>query len=480
MREDNHISEKERKQIINQRKNIAKQARKYHKEQLKNEKKSISESKRPSASKIADAVNSRPNKRPLNLSREEQFRIESEQRIKNLRPKDYSDGYYIDEFGEKKRQEVRAKVIKQQEAEIIKKRKKPLSAKNLRFRRILVYSSICAVVIVIGLILSLTVLFKTEKIFVEGDKYYYEEQIIDFCGVKLQQNIFISAIASTPEKAEEYLPFVEEAKVSFSVPDTITIKIKNAVPTYVIRNGEGYLLISSKGRILDNISQNVDNLPELACEELKSTKIGDYVSFSDKNVTEILEEVSKCLVENEIENIRDFDVTDTANITLNYDNRIKINIGLPEDINYKIRTAITIINEKLDPNNTGAVKGTLDVSACNTTKMSHYKPDKEPSATVPKATTPTDSTVADDTSDYYNDSYDDGLNNNDGSYDSSLDSGEDSNYDDSYYDDGSDTYNDDSQIYYYDSSDDSSTDGQDYYDDSTDYTEANEDGAFLY
>ena len=50
-------------------------------------------------------------------------------------------------------------------------------------------------------------------------------------------------------------------------------------------------------------------------------------------------------------------------------------MGLSNDIDYKIKTAMAIINEKLDPNNTESVTGTLDVSTCNTNKMSHYIPD---------------------------------------------------------------------------------------------------------
>ena len=198
--------------------------------------------------------------------------------------------------------------------------------------------------LVIGVVLSLTVLFKTEKIEVEGDKYYYEDQIIAFSGVELQQNIIVGAFSSTPENISANLPYVEKAEISFSIPDTITIKITDAVPSYVIKNGDKYLLISSA-----------------------------------------------------------FDVTDTANITLEYDKRITINIGLPEDIDYKIRTAMMIINEKLDPNNTGTIAGKLDVSSCNTTKVSRYKPaETAPPTTVPATTAPADYS---DGNQYYDDSY---------------------------------------------------------------------------
>lgn len=395
------ISSKDRKQLAKQRKSAAKQAQKFHKEQEKKAKKSSSASSKRSSSKIEQAFNSRKPVKFENISREEKFRRESDKKIRNLKPQDFEDGYYIDEYSERIKQERRAKQIHEQESEVIHRINKPLTAKQIRIRRIMISVSILLIVLVIGAILSLTVLFKTEKIVVEGDDYYYDEQIIAFSNVKLQQNIFIASLGSTPEEICENLPYVEEAKVSFSIPDTVTIKITDAVPSYVIKSGNDYLLVSSKGRILDSATENTDRLPELTCGELKSTEIGQYVSFSDESIPDILQDVSESIRANKVENITGFDVTDPANITLNYDNRITINLGLPEDIDYKLRTAMAIINDKLDPNNTGTVTGTLDVSTCNTNKVSRYKPFEEttvPSTTVPETTAPAydDGTWTDD------------------------------------------------------------------------------------
>lgn len=309
---------------------------------------------------------------------------ESEEKIRNLRPHDFSDGYYIDEYGARQKQQRRAKEIHAQETEVIHRLKKPLTQKQIRLRRAAGYSAIFAVVLIVGLILSLTVLFKTEKIEVEGDEYYFDDQIIAFSGVQYQQNIFVEALSADAENIVKNLPYVEKAEISFSVPDTIIIKITNAVPSYVIENGNEYLIISASGRILDSASDNKDKLPLLKCEKLKSTKIGEYVSFSDDNIPEILKSVTDSLEANDVKKITAFDVTDTANIMLVYDDRITINLGLPEDIDYKIRTAVTIIENNLDPNKTGTVEGVLDVSSCNTNKISRFKPaDAEQATTRP-------------------------------------------------------------------------------------------------
>lgn len=403
MSEERLNSAKERFESEKSRKERVKQAQNYHKQQKKkaekikkdkNSSKSSTEKKKRNTSKgnKNNRIAKNNSGKFENISREEKFKRESDERIRNLKPHDFEDGYYIDEYGARQKQKRRAEEIREQESEVIRRNKKPLTHKQVKRRHILVSVGIIFAVIIIGIILSLTVLFRTERIEIEGDEYYYDDQIIAFSNVSLQQNIFIAALNGTPEKISENLPYVERAEIVFSIPDTVTIKITDAVPSYVVKDGNNFLLISSKGRILDSLTENSDNLPELVSGDLKSKNIGDYVSFEDDSVPEILDKVATSLKSEDVNKITSFDITDTTNINLSYDGRIKIVLGLPNDIDYKIKTAMTIINEKLDPNNTGTVAGTLDVSTCSTNKMSHYMPapteatSATESSTAPSAT----------------------------------------------------------------------------------------------
>lgn len=422
------LSAEERRKIQKQRKQAAKEAQKYHKSKEKAAKSSSGQKKKSSANKQNDAKNrdeiKKPNtvpskkktsaqkskstkseKKPekkshsqieqkLNeqmkkqrddLSKEERYIRKSEKKIKNLKPKAYDDGFYIDEFGERQKQQKVAQNIREQENEKVKRLKKPMTSSQIKKRRIMASVITCGVVLVIGIILSLTVLFKTEKIEIEGDSFYSEEQILSFANVALQSNIFVGKMTATPDKIAEKLPYVESAKVDFVIPDTIKITIQDAVPSYVIVNDGKFLLISSKGRILDVMTDNSSNYPVLSSSALQTTTIGDYVSYSDENVPVILEEISDSLSKHEFKGITGIDVTNTANIKLVYDNRIAVIIGLPEDIDYKIRTAMAIITEKLDPNKTGAIYGTLDVSSCSTNKTSRFNPNE----TIAVTTAPT-------------------------------------------------------------------------------------------
>ncbi len=292
------MDSKDKKQLAKKRKEAAKQAQKFHREQDKQEKQNKKASQKilkansaaskkgeDVTSKIKEAVSARRDKRQAerrsNLSREEKFRRDGKEKIRNLRPQDHEDGYYVDEYAEKQRQERRAKVIRRQEREVIRRNKKPLSRRQVRFKHILLSATIVLGVLLVGVVLCFTVLFKTEKIEVEGDSYYDRQQIIDFCNVAEQQNIFIGTWNSTPEEVVKNLPYVEKADVSFSIPDTIKITVKNAVPTYAIQDGEGYLTVSSKGRILDTTPVITEDLVELKCGEIKDKTKGNYIDFGD-------------------------------------------------------------------------------------------------------------------------------------------------------------------------------------------------------
>ena len=83
-------------------------------------------------------------------------------------------------------------------------------------------------------------------------------------------------------------------------------------------------------------------------EVLFSNKeVGSYIEFEDKAIPDILETVANSLKNNGLDNITAFDVTDPSSIKINYAGRIVINIGVAEDIDYKIKTAFTILRKSL-------------------------------------------------------------------------------------------------------------------------------------
>ena len=295
------------------------------------------------------------------------IKAETNKRVRNMSPKDYADGYYVDEV------EIRKAQAKEQRQKRQKQRKKQLTPRQIKIRRNLTYIAILTVIMVVGITLSLTVLFKTENIEVIGNKLYEDSTIIELAEVSQGNNIFVATMFGNRDAVEDKLPYVKDAKISFKIPNTLVIDVEHEKPYYCLKsNGECYL-INEKGRILEKVDKSPKKLMTVTANGLKKRKIGGYVSYKSKDITNAVKEISDSLKKWKYTGVTAIDVAKMSQISIVYDNRILIKIGLPQDIDYKIRTAFTIINKKLEPEQKGKIKGILNVSECNNTKKSYFK-----------------------------------------------------------------------------------------------------------
>jgi len=294
------------------------------------------------------------------------IKAETNKRVRNMKPTDYADGYYIDEV------QVRKEQAKQQRKNRQKKLKKPLTPKQRKARRIFGYVAICTSIITIGVILSLTVLFKSEEVIVQGNQLYEESTILQLAEVNQGDNIFVATLFGNRDAVVDKLPYVKDAKISFQIPDKIIIKITHDEPYYALKSDGVVYLINENGRVLEKTDKVKKGLMTVTADSLQKAEVGDYVSYKRSNITKAVQDISDCLQKHNYKGVTAINVKKMSQISITYDDRILIKIGLPEDIDYKIRTAFTIITKKLDPNNTGQIKGVLNVSECNDTKKSYF------------------------------------------------------------------------------------------------------------
>lgn len=298
--------------------------------------------------------------------------------------------------GAKIKKKTKDRKNRSQRPEKPERERKPMSPARRKLIRILSYTAIITVVLIVGVVLSLTVLFKTQVFEVTGTEHYDRNAIAAATGINSGQNIFIAPKHLAERRIKKEFPYIEEAHVGFRIPDTITIDVEEAVEGYLLKQTDtDYLVISTKGRILNKVNNAADyNLPTFIGPNPTSGEIGDYVKYEDDKVVSMIESITQTFADNGYTGITEIDATNMAVITFTYENRIKVKLGFPEDLSYKIRTAMTIISENLDKNG-ASVTGVLDVSRCNTTKRSYFNegsinptvaPTQDPSAPTEEAT----------------------------------------------------------------------------------------------
>ena len=166
-------------------------------------------------------------------------------------------------------------------------------------------AGIVAVILVIGIVLSVTVLFKCEKIIVEGTTRYSNEDIINVSNIKYGENIFLANKSSAKKRIEEAYPYIENAKIGFSVPDTITIKVTEAVPEYYIQDGTRFYMISKNSKILEQVVKREFEIPNIVGCRLRSPKVGEKTDIENDKVMTVIKEIAASIDKNRVIGIKE-------------------------------------------------------------------------------------------------------------------------------------------------------------------------------
>ena len=94
------------------------------------------------------------------------------------------------------------------------------------------------------------------------------------------------------------------------------------------------------------------------------------MKYADKSLEKKLSEFAEKMNSNGLSKISEINFNKGSLFFVNYDNRIKINFGFYENMDYKIKTASKIINNKLG----AAESGTLDLSDVPKENRSYFTP----------------------------------------------------------------------------------------------------------
>lgn len=297
----------------------------------------------------------------------------------------------------------------------VKKRKKPMSPFRRKVRRIMVYILIVLGFLLAGLILSLTVLFKTEKIDVKiEDNFYSAQEIISASGLHYQDNIFMSDKSGAEKKLLEKFPYIKDVKIKAIIPDTININVEISKEAFAVRTDNLIYIANENSKVLNVIATADEvSVPIIEGVKVKTAKTGEILDFESEMVKDSLTEMFTFAEEKGYTKITKVDLeshksvtgTDTIEIRYVYDDRIVVYMGIPENISYKMQTAQTIITEKLDVN--GAVlTGELDVSQCYDSKKSYFNQySLIPDAVITEPSTDPTATTEAVEDEYYEDVY---------------------------------------------------------------------------
>lgn len=219
-------------------------------------------------------------------------------------------------------------------------------------------------VAVIFVILVFNVFFNIQNVDVEGSTNYTAEEIFKASGITVGDNMLREDIAKCSENITSTLIYIESAEVKKLYPSTIKITVEASVPFANVQTASGYFLISRGGKILETLTNPKSGIMTITGSEADITLLpGERFASIDEDKNEDIYALLDAFSEHEIENVTYIDITDTANVSFEYDSRIIVELGVVSDLDYKLNFITQILHDQLGTGVFGTLRLLPDNSA---------------------------------------------------------------------------------------------------------------------
>ncbi|WP_277250915.1 cell division protein FtsQ/DivIB [Peptoniphilus vaginalis] len=194
--------------------------------------------------------------------------------------------------------------------------------------------------------------FDVTSITIEGNKNVSSAKIKKVTDLHKGSKFFVVSKKYRIKKLKK-VPYIEDAKISYSLRGRVKIKVKERLPYYQI-DANDYLLVDDNFRILENSDKKRDNLVNLSGFNVENPQAGNYILTNKED-----QEKRNLLLELRNDeyslrgNIRDIELLDSISTFTTVDG-IKIEFGSYSNIEYKLKM-LSLILKDISTTNKNAV-----------------------------------------------------------------------------------------------------------------------------
>lgn len=212
--------------------------------------------------------------------------------------------------------------------------------------------------VVVALVMCMSLFFRVDTILVAGAEVYSPWEIREASGIEEGDSLLGMSRGGVAGRIKSKLPYVDEVKVTISMPGTVQIDITELDVAYAIEASDGsWWLVSAEGRVIENVGAGdalgytrvlgvqieapaVNGTAQAAQQPEESTEDDGWNTAGEVSAAERLKvalSMLECLEDNGIiGDILSVDVSSTGSLTMNYEDRITVILGDSEQLSYKI------------------------------------------------------------------------------------------------------------------------------------------------
>ncbi len=233
------------------------------------------------------------------------------------------------------------------------KRKKQVE----RNRKILGISVAALLAVVLAFFLLFRVAFKIKTITVTGKTSYEETQIINASGASKGDSLLGLKEEKAVNSIKKNLPYISSVTIKKKLPSTLIIEAKETKPFMAVDTTSGTAMVDKKGKVLEFASTDKfkGKITKLEAGTSFNAELGETIfetNTSEKlkkeqiDKAKALKTVFDAINASGLKDLTLVNIKSLNNITMMYQNRLKLNIGTMSEIDYKLKAAAKIIEKE--------------------------------------------------------------------------------------------------------------------------------------
>jgi len=239
-----------------------------------------------------------------------------------------------------------------------RRRRRPSSSRTNAVFEIL-YKFLLIAAILCAVLFMFTVFFEIKDIEVEGNEKYSTTEITAATGIEEGDKLLFINKFDAESKVYEKLAYIDNIKIKQRPPSKLIIEVTESKASVCLQNGGMTYLIDDKCKLLEfyPTDNSLITLPIIKCSEIADPVAGKEIAFVESYMLQALKDVMSYILDDEIaRKVTDLSIEKLYDINFMYENRLKVVIGEPTDIEKKILYFKTVVNDIGDDE-----KGTVNV-----------------------------------------------------------------------------------------------------------------------
>ena len=223
-----------------------------------------------------------------------------------------------------------------------------------KLRAFFLFSLIFIIVVLIGLFLYFQI-FSVDSFSFSQSSLYSEAELQAAAPDIAGESIFFVDTESIRMDYLRRFPGLVDLKVERDFPSGIRISFQDGEDIFYLSLGDEYFIISPTREVISKATERPEGLIEIRGVKVKKCIRGQKVVFRDNSTDGLVGDFYTALTAESITSKVDYiDFSDKMALSLSFDRRFLIDLGVPENIAYKTTFFVRVI-EELKPEDYGRI-----------------------------------------------------------------------------------------------------------------------------